>query len=407
MIMKKFITLLFICGLLFAESELIFKEKYSDSLHTAIRAIRNEKIANAKAETEAILSNSYERDNRNIYASIKGIEIPLSNDNFTSYFHFPPKNQGLTSSCWAYAGISFIESETARNFDKKIKLSTMFIVYYDYLEKAEHYIKTRGAEDLRGGSQIGSVFNIADKYGLIPEKVYPGNSTEKGYDLYPMQDELSDYLKFIKNNHYWDEKSNLEAVRAILDKYMGEIPETFTYQGKKYTADSFNKKVLKFKPKNYTPLQSTLSFPFGEKYEFPFADHWWHGKDFLNLSLDNFYNSILNTIKAGITVPISGDISEPGYSRYTGIAFIPKADIALENIDQDAREYRIYNGTTNDDHALHIVGYLQIEGVDWFLVKDSARMAWQSAHPGYYYYRGDYVRLKILNAIVPTQLIEK
>ncbi|MFA6618382.1 MAG: peptidase C1 [Candidatus Neomarinimicrobiota bacterium] len=405
--MKKFITLLCICGLVFAESDLIFKEKYVDPVHAAIRDIRHEKIANANAKTEAILSDSYQRDNRSMYASIEGIDFPLNNDDFTSYFHFPPKHQGLTSSCWAHAGISFIESETARNFDKKIKLSLMFIVYYDYLDKAEYFIKTRGAASLRGGSQVSSVFNVAEKYGLMPEKNYSGNPTEMGDDLGPMHDELEAYLDFIKANDFWDESTNLKTVRAILDKHLGKIPDVFTYQSKKYTPDSFYKKVLKFKPKKYTPLQSTLSFTFGEKHEFPFPDHWSKGKDFLNLPLENFYKSIVNTIKAGITVPIAGDISEAGYNRYTGIAFIPKADIALEDIDQDSREYRIYNGTTGDDHALLIVAYTEINGVDWFLIKDSARMAWQSTHPGYYYYRGDYIKLKMLNAIVPTQLIEK
>ena len=399
--MKKLIVLFSSFASLFAKSNLIYKENYIDPIHTSIKAIRNEILAKQHSETEAILQNFNNEDGKTLFASLEGIELPLNNDAFMSYFHFPPKHQGLTSTCWAHTGISFIESETVRNVGEKVKLSLMFIVYNDYMDKSLHFIKTRGAEGIRRGSQINAVFNIAENYGLIPQNIYDGKTTSYGYDLGPMQNELEAYLDFIRENDFWDENANMTAVKGILDKHLGAIPDEFTYQGKKYTCKSFYNRVIKFNPNKYEALQSTLSFPFGEKAEFPFPDHWWHGKDFLNVPLDEFYNRIVNTIKAGITVPIGGDTSEPGYNRYAGIAFIPKADMSQQDINQDAREYRIYNETTGDDHAVHIVGYTNINGVDWFLIKDSSRSAYQSNHPGYYYMRGDYIKLKMLNAIVP------
>lgn len=405
--MKKFIFFLSVCGLIFAQSDLIFKDKYIDPVHAAIKDIRNKNIEKANSETKAILLNSNQSiDEKTMFATLDGIEIPQSNETFNTYFHFPPKHQGLTSSCWAHTGISFIESETNRLQNNKIKLSVMFIVYHDFLDKSLYFIETHGLERIRMGSEINAVFNIAEKYGLIPERIYDGKTTEMGYDLEPMQKELLAYLNFIKKNNFWDKKTNMSAIKSILDKHLGPIPKDFNFQGKKYTCKSFYKKLIKFNPNDYQALQSTLSFPFGEEEIFPFPDHWWHGRDFLNIPLDNFYRSIIAALQAGFTVPIAGDISEPGYNRYAGIAFIPKADIAQNDINQDSREYRIYNESTSDDHAIHIIGYTQINGVDWFLIKDSSRSAYQSGHPGYYYYRGDYVKLKMLNAIVPKYLID-
>ena len=405
--MKKLIIFLLLSTLVFAQSNLIYKEEFKDPVHEKIKAIRNKNLNEEQHKTNDIVTSQPNNENRVLLASSDGIEIPVSIDDFDPVFHFPPRDQGLSSTCWAHAGISFIESEVQRKQGEEIELSVMQIVYYDYLDKCRHYVQTRGASSVRSGSEINGVFKVAEAYGLVPESEFPGISTEAGFDYYPLQDELASYLYYIKVNGYWNEKTIMTTVEAILEKHMGVMPTEFRFKGKLYTPKEFYRKIIKFNPKKYTALQSITSLPFNEYTEFPYPDNWWNSKDYYNLPLDNFYNSIVNTIKQGISVPIGGDTDEPGYNRYAGIAFIPEADIPTENISQDAREFRINNGTTGDDHALHIVGYLNLNGVDWFLIKDSWRDAWQSDHPGYYYYRGDYVKLKMLNAVVPSIFVEK
>ncbi|MCF7832096.1 MAG: peptidase C1 [Candidatus Marinimicrobia bacterium] len=404
--MKKLIILFAMCSFILAQTTLNYKEKYHDPVHAKIMEIRNLKQDAENKITEEIRDAVKDEQEYTLFASVEGIEVPTSIDVFQAFFHFPPKHQGLTSSCWAHTGISFIETEVQRLQGKEIKLSVMQIVYCDYLEKAKYYIETRGEKDLRRGSEVAGVFRIAEEYGLIPEANYAGNPTAEGFDTGLLHDELRAYLDHVYENNFWDEEIAMTAIRAILDKHLGKIPETFAYRGKDYTPESFYKKVLKFEPKKYTAIQSTLAFPFHEYTEFPFPDNWWHGKEYYNLPVEEFYQAIVKAIKNGYSVPIGGDTSEPGFNRYAGIAFIPTADIPLEYIDQDAREYRINNETTGDDHAIHIVGYVQINGVDWFLIKDSSRTAYQSSHPGYYYFRGDYIKLKMLNAVVPTDFIK-
>ena len=55
------------------------------------------------------------------------------------------------------------------------------------------------------------------------------------------------------------------------------------------------------------------------------------------------------------------------------VAIVPEWDIPAEYINQGSREFRIANGTTGDDHGVHVVGYTALGGRDWFLIKDSNR----------------------------------
>ena len=404
--MKRSIILFLLCGLVFAQTTLEYKEKYRDPVHANLKEIRQAKIDQKDRITEEIINARKEEPVMRLFASTEGMITPETVEEFKPFFHFPPKHQGLTGSCWAHTGISFIETEVQRKQGKEIKLSVMQIVYWDFYQKCRHFIETRGENDIRVGSQIGGTFRVAKEFGLIPEENFTGNPSEEGYDTGPLYEELAAYLDYLRSNAYWDLESAMIYVKTILEKHLGEMPEEFTFEGKTYTPKSFLKKVLKFNPDKFTSIQSTLSLPFYEYDNFPFPDHWWKGKEFYNLPLDEFYSVILKAVKAGYSVPIGGDTSEPGYNRYEGIAFIPETDIPQEFIDQDAREYRIYNETTGDDHAVHIVGYVNLNGVDWFLLKDSSRSAYQSDHPGYYFYREDYIKLKMLNAIVPSYLVK-
>jgi len=65
-----------------------------------------------------------------------------------------------------------------------------------------------------------------------------------------------------------------------------------------------------------------------------------------------------------------------------------------------SRELRIYNGTTTDDHGVHVVGWMNHAGHDWFLIKDSGRSARRGRFKGYYFVRDDYIKLKVLSFMV-------
>ncbi|MFA5435959.1 MAG: C1 family peptidase [Candidatus Neomarinimicrobiota bacterium] len=380
--------------------------RFVHPVQDSIKAGREARIRSEAELTRQIRESYPPKESFSLRATSEGIVLPDSPETCKPYFHFPPANQGLTSACWAYAGISFMESELYRQQKKTIKLSVMAIVYQEYLEKARYHIQTRGMSDFTEGSQIASVFHIAEQYGLLPEDVYPGNPGAQGHDHELLHRELESCLAFLKAQNIWDENTAETAVRAILDRHLGPLPEQFSYKGRKYTPQSFFRNVIQFDSRQYVDIQSTLRFPFDSYAEFPYPDNWKRSAHYYNIPLERFYQAITDAVKTGFSVPIGGDTTEPGYLPFEDIAFIPDADIPPAQIDQYAREYRMANRSTGDDHALHIVGFTQIGGVDWFLIKDSWHNAYAGKHPGYFFCRGDYIKLKMLGAVVPAKFVK-
>jgi bleomycin hydrolase len=67
---------------------------------------------------------------------------------------------------------------------------------------------------------------------------------------------------------------------------------------------------------------------------------------------------------------------------------------------------RFSNSTTGDDHGIHLVGFKEKGGQDWYLIKDSGSSSRNNSHPGYYFYHEDYVKLKILDFMVHRNVAE-
>jgi bleomycin hydrolase len=110
--------------------------------------------------------------------------------------------------------------------------------------------------------------------------------------------------------------------------------------------------------------------------------------------------TIRNAVRKGFTIAIGGDVSEPGYDSWAEVAVVPTFDIPSEYINEDARQFRFSNETTTDDHGIHIVGYKEQNGKDWYLIKDSGAGSRNGNNKGYYFYHEDYVKLKIMDFMV-------
>ena len=81
--------------------------------------------------------------------------------------------------------------------------------------------------------------------------------------------------------------------------------------------------------------------------------------------------------------------------------------IYSEQIDKNARQFRFSNHSTTDDHGIHFVGYLEKDGRDWYLIKDSGSGLRNGRNVGYRFYDEDYVKLKIMNIMLPKDFAEK
>ena len=336
-----------------------------------------------------------------------GIEHPAGPDAFQQVWHFPPVAQYLSGTCWDFSTTSFMESEIKRLTGQEIKLSEMWTAYWEYVNKAKGYVETRGQSLFDQGSETNALTRVYAEHGVVPEAAYKGILAEDGrVDHSAMERHMKELLEWCKDNNYWDEDFIVSAIRKIMDETMGRPPESVTWQGNTYTPQEFLSKVCQLHADDYVSLMSTLSVPFWTHGEYRVPDNWWHDKSYINVPLDVWYATIVNAIKAGESVVIGGDVSEPGYYGQEDIAVVPSFDIPEQFIDQDSRELRFYNHTSTDDHGIHLVGYKRFKGEDWFLIKDSARSSRWGKYSGYYMYRSDYVKLKMLTFTVHKDFVK-
>jgi len=374
-----------------------------DSLSAVADSVTKEIDARFEAERER------EKEERKVIRfDFEGIEKPASPGSFDAPFHFPPVAQYLTGMCWCYSTTSFLESEISRQTGREIKISELHTIYWEYVEKARGFVRKRGNQPIAQGGESDGVLLIWEKYGAVPAAVYDGlPGVDQRHNHSMLIDELRDYLHMCRDEGWWDEESVTAHVRLILDRYLGPPPEEFEYEGRKMSPTDFFRDVIRLDTSEYVQIMSTLSVPFHTMAEFDVPDNWRPTATYYNLPLDDFCRYIGKAARSGYTVCIGGDVSEPGYYGEEDAAVVPTFDIPFEYIDQDSRELRIYNGTTEDDHGVHLLAVTEAGDRDWFLIKDSARASRRGEHEGYIFYREDYVRLKMLTCMVHSDVLEE
>jgi bleomycin hydrolase len=344
---------------------------------------------------------------RELKMDFSTIHPPSSPADFTRAWHFPPVSQGISGMCWCFSATSFYESEIHRLTGREVKLSELYTVYWESVEKAKEFIRTRGQSAFGQGSEANAVPRIWKKYGIVPATVYTGLLPgQKFHDHDLMFAEMQKYLTSLKSMNAWNEDVAVSTIQAILNHYLGEPPRTFLVDGKSMTPKDYLEKVVRLNLDDYVEIMSLMEQPYYQLVEYAVPDNWWHNRDYCNVPLDEFMDVVRKAVRKGYTLALGGDTSEPGYEGHAGIGVVPTFDIPPDRIDESARQFRFSNGTTTDDHGIHLVGYCEKEGKDWYLIKDSGSGSRNNSHPGYYFYREDYVRLKIMGFMVHKDVVQ-
>ncbi|OIP54778.1 MAG: hypothetical protein AUK34_14645 [Ignavibacteria bacterium CG2_30_36_16] len=340
---------------------------------------------------------------------INAIAKPKTVQEFEPAFHFSPVNQDTTSSCWSFATLSFIETEMNRLHNKHAKLAMMFPVYYGFVEKIKLYVSSKGESRFSPGDLFSGVFDVIKKYGIVPIKAYTGDARVCGtFNHSQLYEELFALTKKLKGEDFRDEKTAVAEAMEILNKHLGNPPAKFEFEGKEYTPESFRDEIVKLEWDNYMMVTSFNYAPFYEKVKLNVPDNWTGNSNYINLPLDEFVNFLTAAIDKGYSAAIDADISEPAYSINKEYCVVPSFDIEEKNIDQAAREFRFNNGSTTDDHLMHIVAHKKISGKDWFLVKDSWQTAFETDSPkGYMFMDDNYIKLKVLAYVVHKDVLKE
>lgn len=338
------------------------------------------------------------------------------------------KNQFRSGTCWSFASLAMLEAEIIRVKGEQVDLSEMYIVRRTYEEKAKRYVRMHGHFNFSGGGAANDVTDMIAKYGIMPEEIYTGlNYGEDKHSHAEMDAILKAYLdqviKSKKLSTAW-----FRGFQAILDTYLGEVPEHFQWKGKSYTPESFAKNYLNLDMEDYTMLSSFQYQKMHTPFILEVPDNWSLASSF-NVSLDELIQCIDKSIEKGYTVTWATDISEKGFKWNQGVAICP--DVNLEDasgterekweeltpkekeaamfslqeivpekvITAESRQEAFDNYETTDDHGMLICGIAKDEeGNKYYLVKNS----WADTNPykGYLYASESYVRYKTLSILL-------
>jgi bleomycin hydrolase len=368
----------------------------------------------------------------NMFAQDDLIKKVINNVSITSNFVFTDvvdvqspsvKNQGKAGTCWSFSGNSFIESEMMRMGKQPVELSPIYTARMVYLSKAKNYILMNGNAGLGDGGETHDVINMYKKFGAMPQMAYThenyGNGTLKSSDF------QGDFKKILDN--YISKPDSLKNgawtkdIAGYLDAKLGKLPETFTYNGKAYTAKSFSQEVVGIDPANYVEFSSFKDNPYYEQMVLPFSDNWSYERVY-NVPMAELTEIIDNALSKGFTIAWSTDVSEPYFSWKNGVAEVPDMDlnkitveqkktmfdkpIKEKQITEDLRLEGIYNQTTTDDHAMQIVGLAKDQnGKEYYKVKNS----WGESndYKGYLYVTKAFVQLKTTGILLHKDGVPK
>lgn len=345
----------------------------------------------------------------------------------------PVKNQASSGTCWSFSGVGLLESELLRMGKGEFDLSEMYIVRRNYEDKARKYARLHGSLNFSAGGSFADVVETLNEYGIMPEDAYRGlNYGSETHNHGELDKVLKGYMDGIIGakslSPVW-----MNGFSAILDTYLGPLPETFTYQGKQYTPQTF-KDFLGIKQDDYISLTSFIHHPFYKSFAIEVPDNWRWANSY-NLPIDELMEVIENALMKGYTVGWASDVSEAGFSR-EGIAIIPdenaaenagsdqakwlglstrerdadlksrigKEVLAEKEITQEMRQESFDNYQTTDDHGMQIYGIAKDQnGNKFFMVKNS----WGEAGPykGIWYASDPFVRYKTLSVVLHRDAI--
>ena len=319
------------------------------------------------------------------------------------------KNQGSSSTCWSFSTQSFLESELNRMGKGQVDLSEMYVIRMIYFEKAVSYIRRMGETSFGPGGEHSDVLYCIKKYGIVPQDVYSGNVINNKPNHHEIDQVLESFVKSITKmkdeplSPYWR-----DALNGILDAYFGKVPTQFTYNEKNYSPLSFAN-YLDIQPDNYLLFTSFNHHPYYEKFVLEIPDNWIN-ESYFNIPLDVLEQTIDDAINAGYSVAWSADITEKGFSFKNGIAIIPEkkwedidykeretiflTPIKQKEITQEIRQEAFDNLSTQDDHAMHIVGIAYDNlGQKYYKIKNSWGVN-SNEIGGFFYASASYVRFK-------------
>ena len=325
----------------------------------------------------------------------------------------PVKSQDRTGTCWSFATSSFLESEAIRMGHGPQDFSEMYVVRNVYKDKARNYILRQGKANFSQGSLSHDLMRVIGEHGMVPETAYSGKlAGDEKHNHGEMEAVLKGMLDGVLKQKRLSKKWS-KAFDKVVDVYLGETPDQFTFNGKKHTASSYAKE-MGLDADNYVNLTSFTHHPFYKSFVLEIPDNYSNGS-FYNLPIEDVQAIVNNALDKGYSVAWDGDVSEKGFSSKNGMAVVPvdpeREDLFSKpgkevEVTQEFRQEEFESYSTTDDHLMHLTGLAKDRnGGKYYLIKNS----WgeRGEYKGYLYMSEAYLKLKTVAILVHKDAIPK
>lgn len=332
------------------------------------------------------------RSNKPVFTTIK--ENPITSI----------KDQNRSGTCWDYSTLSYFESEILKATGKTYDLCEAFVANKTYMDRAVQVVRLHGDCQFAQGGSAYDVLHVLKNQGICPEDAMPFPGSLYGDSLNNFNEffgQLEPYVAGIAKSTANKISSQWKVgLQGILDAYLGQCPEKFTYEGKEYTPKSFAASLgLNFD--DYVSITSYSHHPYYTQYAVEVQDNWRNPLSW-NLPMEDMARILENAVMNGYTVAWGGDVSEPGFTR-KGLAYfvdtkkaegLSGSDMArwlklspakrTNLIDSlgckvpeleptaEQRQQRFDNWELTDDHGMLIFGIAKDQhGKEYYMVKNS------------------------------------
>ena len=342
--------------------------------------------------TGASAQEEKKKDNKPVFTVVK--ELPITSI----------KDQNRSGTCWDYSTLSYFEAEILKKTGKTYDLCEAFVANKTYMDRAIQVVRLHGDCQFAQGGAAYDVYYVLKNYGICPEDAMPAPGSMQGDSLFNFNEFfsiMSPYVDAVAKNKASKISPQWKVgLQGILDAYLGKCPETFTYEGKTYTPQSYAAS-LGLDWNDYVSITSYTHHPFYEAFPVEVQDNWRNPLSY-NLPMDEMMRVIDNAIAEGYTVAWGGDVSEDGFTRQ-GLAYAidTKATESLQGSDmarwlklspakrrdilddlgctvpeitptQERRQLRYDNWELTDDHGMLIYGIAKDQnGKEYYMVKNS------------------------------------
>lgn len=371
------------------------------------------------------------RSNKPVFTTIK--ENPITSI----------KDQNRSGTCWDHSTLSYFESEILKATGKTYDLCEAFVANKTYMDRAVQVVRLHGDCQFAQGGSAYDVLHVLKNQGICPEDAMPFPGSLYGDSLNNFNEffgQLEPYVAGIAKSTANKISSQWKVgLQGILDAYLGQCPEKFTYEGKEYTPKSFAASLgLNFD--DYVTITSYSHHPYYTQYAVEVQDNWRNPLSW-NLPMEDMARILENAVMNGYTVAWGGDVSEPGFTR-KGLAYfvdtkkaegLSGSDMArwlklsptkrTNLIDSlgckvpeleptaEQRQQRFDNWELTDDHGMLIFGIAKDQhGKEYYMVKNS----WGETgdYKGIWYMTKNYIVANTMDFMVnknaiPADILQK